>query len=161
MKIHDPLALAAQFAVAVADDDDATVASVLARLDRRGLYELAHTLASHIDLEKPLRRTQGTRPDLQVIAREVARFYDLPADALLARGRSPRVSQARSTMYRVARLAGWSTPAIGAFVGRDHTTVVTCSRRVAADERRNDEAVTIWRHAIRAQRTIWDVEAVA
>lgn len=48
---------------------------------------------------------------------------DVTADEILGRGRARDVTAARFQVYWVLRQSGWSYPAIGRALGRDHSTV--------------------------------------
>lgn len=60
--------------------------------------------------------------DLHDHARAIAQCWHIPLDDMFHSRRSP-APQARAALYRHLRDLGWSTPRIGALVGRDHTTI--------------------------------------
>jgi chromosomal replication initiator protein len=86
-----------------------------------------------------------TRPtSLDDIQAAAASALDVPAAALLAHDRRPRVSLARQVaMYLARELTDASLPAIGRhFGGRNHTTVLHAHRRVATDLGKKSETTT-------------------
>jgi chromosomal replication initiation ATPase DnaA len=72
----------------------------------------------------------GKERDPNVIARQVARRFGLAVPVLLGESRALHVMRARKVLYRELRESGMSYPSIGAFVGRDHTTVMKGITRV-------------------------------
>lgn len=68
---------------------------------------------------------------LDRIAALVAERYRLSVKALRGPSRVRNVARARQVAMSVARAAGFSFPQIGAFFGRDHTTVMHSCARVA------------------------------
>lgn len=76
-----------------------------------------------IDLTKPARRRD--------ILATVAKFYGIPQGHILSRGRGPaRQSEARHAFVGLTRdFTGHSLPAIGRYLGRDHTTMVNSEKR--------------------------------
>jgi chromosomal replication initiation ATPase DnaA len=72
----------------------------------------------------------GKERDPNVIARQVAKRYGLAVPVLLGRSHALHVVRARKVLYRELRESGMSYPSIGAFVGRDHTTVMNGLKRV-------------------------------
>lgn len=47
----------------------------------------------------------------------------------MSRRRLGPITEARFGLYAALRLRGWSYPAIGQFIGRDHATVIYGARR--------------------------------
>lgn len=74
---------------------------------------------------------------LERIVAQVAERFRVPVRALRGPSRVRNVAWARQVAMSVARAAGFSFPQIGAFFGRDHSTVMhSCARvaeRVATD----------------------------
>jgi chromosomal replication initiation ATPase DnaA len=64
------------------------------------------------------------RKSAQALAEQVARRHGISVEELFARKRMRHLFVARAELYRLLRDQGWSLPAIGAFVGRDHSTVM-------------------------------------
>jgi len=77
-------------------------------------------------------RARATLGDIQSAS---AAALDVPADALIAKDRRPRVALARQiAMYLARELTDASLPAIGRhFGGRNHSTVLHAHRRIAGD----------------------------
>ena len=80
---------------------------------------------------------QANESPLERIAIQVAERYRVPVKALRGPSRVKNVAWARQVAMSVARAAGFSFPQIGAYFGRDHTTVMhSCAKvaeRAAAD----------------------------
>jgi ATPase involved in DNA replication initiation len=64
------------------------------------------------------------RRSMREIAEEVAAQQGVVMDLLRSDTRRHSVSHARQDAMRLQRVEGYSYPQIGAFWGRDHTTVV-------------------------------------
>jgi chromosomal replication initiation ATPase DnaA len=62
--------------------------------------------------------------DPTVLAGLIGERHGTTAVGVLGRRRGPRFLEARRELYAALRAWGWSYPAIGRFVGRDHTTVL-------------------------------------
>jgi len=60
-------------------------------------------------------------------AHAIAQCWHITLDDMLHSRQSP-APHARAALYRHLRELGWSTPRIGAFVGRDHTTILSALR---------------------------------
>lgn len=67
--------------------------------------------------------------DLLDVAASCAKDHHVPLDAMLGRSREMPLPIARGRFYAYLRALGWSYPAIGKLVGRDHTTVLSQVRR--------------------------------
>jgi chromosomal replication initiation ATPase DnaA len=78
-------------------------------------------LAAHLVFEPRLRIV---RPTLHAVAQAIAAEHALPVAALLGPSRLMHISHARQALYAALRARGLSLPAIGRFMGRDHTTVL-------------------------------------
>jgi chromosomal replication initiator protein len=68
---------------------------------------------------------------LERIAAQVAERFRVPVKALRGPSRVKNVAWARQVAMSVARAAGFSFPQIGAYFGRDHTTVMHSCAKVA------------------------------
>ena len=84
------------------------------------------------------------RERAQALAEELAAETKIPVDCIMGDSHDPNVVEVRHRLWRMLHESGLSTPAIGAAVGRDHTTilaalkkqgVVTSRRRVRVDVR--------------------------
>ena len=63
--------------------------------------------------------------DLVDVAQDLAREACATLEEVFSRSRQPHLVRARRRFYQHLRnQLGWSYPAIGAFVGRDHTTIL-------------------------------------
>lgn len=57
---------------------------------------------------------------------KVSRKYDIPAEVIKSRKRTKEVASARHiTIYIIRKLTDMSLPAIGKYMGRDHTTILS------------------------------------
>lgn len=77
---------------------------------------------------------------IELIAREIASMAGISFAEICGKAanpKTPRQSHPRQLAYYEARKAGHTTVAIGAFFGRDHTTI---TQGVAAVKRRMKEA---------------------
>jgi chromosomal replication initiator protein len=56
---------------------------------------------------------------------KVSRKYNIPVDDIKSRKRTKEIAAARHvTIYIIRRLTDMSLPAIGKYMGRDHTTIL-------------------------------------
>ena len=70
------------------------------------------------------RGTPITKRDPDMLAAEIAAKHGVRVANMLGKGRFHHLVVARAELYATLRAWGWSYPAIGVFVGRDHTTVI-------------------------------------
>lgn len=63
------------------------------------------------------------------IAVEAARLFHVPLEELMGRARCSHHMPPRFALYKALHLRGWSTPQIGEFLGRDHSTIIYGLRR--------------------------------
>lgn len=61
---------------------------------------------------------------LRQLALETAQIHSVGLDAILGRGRTAAISEARQSFVVDARDEGYSFKEIGAYLGRHHTTVM-------------------------------------
>lgn len=136
------LPTAAALACAVADGDDPQVQDLLGDLDRPTLTALARVLAAHVDPDKPFTRNlNGNAPPVAVAVRRAADRFGVPEHLIFSTSRRQTVVDARAVAcYAAHRLAGMSSPAVGRYINRDHSTVLYACSRVAADDRLRDIA---------------------
>ena len=67
------------------------------------------------------------------IIRAAADYYGATTGAIMAKGRDAWVVKARHVaIYLIRKRLGWSYPMIGAYFGRDHSTVMYAYRKVEA-----------------------------
>ena len=64
------------------------------------------------------------QPDIDVIIRATAKYFDLTPEALTSKARTTSLSIARQTAMYIARYLGYSYPVIGRAFNRHHTTVI-------------------------------------
>jgi hypothetical protein len=70
-------------------------------------------------------------PSGDLVAKVIARKFNVSVPVLLGQDRHRKVMRARKTLYRTLRAMGWSYSEIGEFVGgRDHTTIIMGIRTV-------------------------------
>jgi chromosomal replication initiator protein len=58
------------------------------------------------------------------IVNKCSELFGVPAEDILSRKRRRSIARARFALYKALRGRGWSYLAIGAFIGRDHATVI-------------------------------------
>lgn len=97
-------------------------------------------------------RGAGARVDFRTALEEIAERHGFTLEILQGKGRFAKQVAARVECYRLLVGRGWSTPRIGRFFNRDHSTVVwalsPASRHEAVAEReRRDRAARTWRAA--------------
>jgi hypothetical protein len=63
--------------------------------------------------------------DPRALARQIADNHGVTVDDLVGKSRFHHLAVARHELYATLRQWGWSYPAIGRFVGRDHTTIIS------------------------------------
>jgi hypothetical protein len=63
-------------------------------------------------------------PQARKIIKEVAEAYGIPPSFITSRRRKDRVVQARAEVAKRLRAMNYSSPRIGAMLGRDHTTIL-------------------------------------
>jgi chromosomal replication initiator protein len=69
--------------------------------------------------------------DVETIQKEVARYYEVPAEALKEDRRHKALAHARQVaMYLSRKLTKASFPEIGARFSKDHSTVISAVRKV-------------------------------
>ena len=67
---------------------------------------------------------EAKRKTAYEIAEKIALSIGISVGNLTGRSRYRHIVQGRRELYILLREKGWSYPAIGAFVGRDHTTII-------------------------------------
>lgn len=63
-------------------------------------------------------------PEIRFSIQQILLAYDMPWLAIIGRGKFASLHPPRRAITWMLHLRGWSTPQIGEFIGRDHTTVV-------------------------------------
>jgi hypothetical protein len=79
------------------------------------------------------------RLDAMALVERIAKKHACSPSQMLSKCRYPHLVRARQELYRALRVHpfNWSYPAIGSFVGRDHTTIMLA---IASPERRARKA---------------------
>ena len=86
---------------------------------------------------------QEIKVEMKDVLRTVAARYNLPAESLRGVGRMREVVVPRQiTMYLIRDLTSHSLPEIGAFFGRDHSTVMHAIARVSENLEKDFELGT-------------------
>jgi len=81
------------------------------------------------ELDVRFARAKHLRPSAEApltgeaIANEIAKKYGVTLDELRTRRRFKHLTDARKEIYRALLDLGWTTAAVGEFVGVDHSTV--------------------------------------
>ena len=124
-RIQDALPTAAALVCAVTDGDQEGVAAALAGAD---LVAVSIVLAANVDIDSPLRTHPRVSVVNQAIVRAAAEFATTRTE-VLSDARARGVCDARMVAMSACRLAGMSSPDIGAAFGRDHSTVLHAAAR--------------------------------
>lgn len=66
-----------------------------------------------------------------------AEIFDLTPSEILGRGRTREVTRGRFGLYKALRLRGWSYLRIGAYLDRDHATIIYGVRQAEEMMRRH------------------------
>ena len=95
--------------------------------------DLAQRAIKDIFKESP-----GLNPTPQLILEEVSSFTGVAKDKILGKSKSKDIVHARQIMiYLITQMTDLSLPAIGRFIGRDHTTALYARDKVAAEIQTN------------------------
>lgn len=88
----------------------------------------------------------GVRPvDVDALILKTARAYGTTPEAIRGPSRTKHIVAARHAVFAELRLAGWSFPAIGAHLNRDHTTVMAAlAKGTPKGERRREQMKVAW-----------------
>ncbi|MEA4920503.1 MAG: chromosomal replication initiator protein DnaA [Clostridiaceae bacterium] len=98
--------------------------------------ELAQRAIKDIFKESP-----GLNPTPQLILEEVSSFSGIPKDKIIGSSKSKDIVMARQIMiYLITEMTDLSLPAIGRFIGRDHTTALYGRDKIAA-KLKNDQTL--------------------
>lgn len=90
--------------------------------------ELAQRAIKDIFKESP-----GLNPTPQLILEEVSTYSGIPTDKIIGASKSKDIVMARQIMiYLITEMTDLSLPAIGRFIGRDHTTALYGRDKIAA-----------------------------
>lgn len=129
------LATAANLACAVDCRDRTEIERILHPLTRDQLYALAVVLAAHVDVDAPLEPKYGPDHLCELAAKRAAEAMDVDVDDVMSPNRNADVVAARAVAMASLRRAGLTTVTIGRHFGRDHTTVVYATEKVARTPR--------------------------
>jgi len=98
--------------------------------------DLAQRAIKDIFKESP-----GLNPTPQLILEEVSSFTGVAKDKILGKSKSKDIVRARQIMiYLITQMTDLSLPAIGRFIGRDHTTALYARDKIA-EELQSDAAL--------------------
>ena len=91
--------------------------------------DLAQRAIKDIFKESP-----GLNPTPQLILEEVSSFTGVAKDKILGKSKSKDIVRARQIMiYLITQMTDLSLPAIGRFIGRDHTTALYARDKIAEE----------------------------
>lgn len=138
-RIVSPAMAELRTAVAQLDRRVSAIERHMAALDR-ALKALAADRAQHLrakvaalQSQTPAEMPSATmRRAIRDVARAVATETGIPLDAILGKGKTAPVSEARFRVYAEALEAGFSSAQIGRALGRDHSTVLAGAKRYRA-----------------------------
>ncbi|MBR4875192.1 MAG: chromosomal replication initiator protein DnaA [Clostridia bacterium] len=95
--------------------------------------DLAQRAIKDIFKESP-----GLNPTPQLILEEVSSFTGVAKDKILGKSKSKDIVHARQMMiYLITQMTDLSLPAIGRFIGRDHTTALYARDKIAEEIQTN------------------------
>jgi hypothetical protein len=138
-------AQAAAFAALVAQDNQSAITSTLEQMNAEQLRSLAIAPATQVNTAETAAGDTVTGevfdvgPDgiCAIAVATAARSFGTSREAVLSADRHRAVTDARAVAMAAARRGGMTLPAIGAFFGKDHTTVMHAQNKVAASPRLN------------------------
>lgn len=145
---------AAALAVAVRSGNHQQASGITRNLGNDDLRALAKALAKHVDLGSLLGETphDPQAPIKDAVAAVAARF-GVSAELVLSPDRHREVVDARMVACYVARLHGMTLMGIGAYLRKDHTTILNATVSVGERPRLRKIALEI------AAETGWDRDA--
>lgn len=127
--------VAASLACAVAEYDKDTITRTLTKLKRSELYALVILYAAHVDLDAPMAGALSPQGIVAHAVRSAATSFDTTYNDIMGRSNLRNVREARVVAMAACRRAGMSSPVVGEYFGRDHTTVLHATTRVGEDPR--------------------------
>lgn len=134
------------FAALVAQRDHEAVSHTLDQMNAGQLRSLALMLAHQVNAAET---AEGDVADVgpegvcAIAVAEAAKAFGTTREAMLSADRHRSVTDARAVAMTAARRTGMTLPAIGAFFGRDHTSVMYAQNKVANNPRLNAVCVRI------------------
>ena len=129
---------AAAFAALVAEDNQTAISYTLEQMSADQLRSLALALATQVNAaETATGEIADVGPDglCAIAVASAAQAFGTTRDAVLSADRHRAVTDARAVAMTAARRGGLTLPAIGAYFGKDHTTVMYSLTKVANNPR--------------------------
>lgn len=124
----------AAFVALVADSDTSAVDQALDQMGADPVRALAITLAKQIEVADAANGEVvdvGPAGICSIAVATAAHELGVTREAILSAGRQRAVTDARAVAMAAARRAGLTLPAIGAYFGTHHTSVMYATRKVA------------------------------
>ncbi|WP_300644551.1 helix-turn-helix domain-containing protein [Nocardioides sp.] len=131
---------AAAFAALVANANQAAVERTLDQMNAEQLRSLAIALATQVNAaETATGEVADVGPDgiCAIAIATAAQSFGTTRDAVLSADRHRAVTDARAVAMTAARRGGLTLPAIAAYFGKDHTSVMYAQNKVANNPRLN------------------------
>jgi hypothetical protein len=131
---------AAAFAALVANANQAAVERTLDQMNAAQLRSLAIALAAQVNAaETATGEVADVGPDgiCAIAIATAAQSFGTTRDAVLSADRHRAVTDARAVAMTAARRGGLTLPAIAAYFGKDHTSVMYAQNKVANNPRLN------------------------
>lgn len=130
---------AAAFATLVANGNQSDVQRTLDQMDVEQLRSLAIALATQVNAAETATRVVDVGPDgiCAIAVATAAQSFGTTPDAVLSADRHRAVTDARAVAMTAARRTGLTLPAIAAYFGKDHTSVMYAQNKVANNPRLN------------------------
>lgn len=131
---------AAAFAALVANANQSAVELTLDQMNAEQLRSLAIALATQVNAaETATGEVADVGPDgiCAIAIASAAQSFGTTRDAVLSADRHRAVTDARAAAMTAARRGGLTLPAIAAYFGKDHTSVMYAQNKVANNPRLN------------------------
>ena len=131
---------AAAFAALVANANQSAVEDTLDQMNAEQLRALAIALATQVNAaENATGEVADVGPDgiCAIAIATAAQSFGTTRDAVLSADRHRAVTDARAVAMTAARRGGLTLPAIAAYFGKDHTSVMYAQNKVANNPRLN------------------------
>lgn len=137
------LPVAAALVCAVVDNDQDEVARILDGVT--DWHALVVVLAGHVPDDSPISIvTEATAEQkAAVIVRATARRFRVSVARIQSRDRTREALDARAVAMAAMRYAGLSSPFIGRYLDRDHSTVLYSATRVGETPRLHRAAIAV------------------
>lgn len=137
---------AAAFAALVADANQSAIDYTLDQMSAEQLRSLTIALATQVNAaETAIGEVADVGPDgiCAIAIATAAQSFGTTRDAVLSADRHRAVTDARAVAMTAVRRGGMTLPAIAAFFGKDHTTVMYAQNKVANNPRLNAVCIRI------------------